>query len=518
MSGKVAPAGNGAARRGPGGKGKAAPDKDGVIVSVEEKVWTLRMGAKDPPCNVARFDEMWVGKGDGKRKVPRPPFDDPTVFSKPAYMYRVQEAEEHSEDEDYEGPGKFDAFDRPAFKRRPIKNRAIQWALEDSKDYSKGGGIKYLGDKTTQQMSRYATFKVDSERPQTIEVTPIDEWWHFKKAPRDAGKMMSVKEAEEAMKKQENFLGPLSLANKILGKKTLEAAAKEGGGSLRYKNLDREDTQVLQEAGVKLGSPEDGLDNLENGSGSEEDFGPEKGDVDSDAGGEDDDFGDEVRSDDEEEVGNDDANEGGGTLHQDDEDLNDSDDEHLTDDEHHELQKLSRSVNAEGEEEEDDYTVDGDPGRASPTAPALGAPPPAAPKATGVSSSPASAGGSGKRAASAMEDGGAAGAGAGGDAAGAAGAGGGGGGGSSSGSKRARKAQKKGAQEISQANVVATLKRYGGRLASEPLLRHFVAALKANGKKNPAALATLKEILKKVATKVDDAIDGTVWILKKHYS
>ena len=42
----------------------------------------------------------------------------------------------------------------------------------------------------------------------------------------------------------------------------------------------------------------------------------QKGDVDSDAGGEDDDFGDEVRSDDEEEVGNDDANEGGGTLHQ----------------------------------------------------------------------------------------------------------------------------------------------------------------------------------------------------------
>lgn len=42
----------------------------------------------------------------------------------------------------------------------------------------------------------------------------------------------------------------------------------------------------------------------------------QKGEVDSDAGGEDDDFGDEVRSDDEEEVGNDDANQGGGTLHQ----------------------------------------------------------------------------------------------------------------------------------------------------------------------------------------------------------
>lgn len=67
MSGKAAPAGKGAAPRGPGGK--APPSKDGVIVSVEEKVWTLRMGAKDPPCNVARFDEMWVGKGDSKRKV-----------------------------------------------------------------------------------------------------------------------------------------------------------------------------------------------------------------------------------------------------------------------------------------------------------------------------------------------------------------------------------------------------------------------------------------------------------------
>ncbi len=30
-------------------------------------------------------------------QVPRPPFDDPSVFSKPAYMYREQEAEEHSE-------------------------------------------------------------------------------------------------------------------------------------------------------------------------------------------------------------------------------------------------------------------------------------------------------------------------------------------------------------------------------------------------------------------------------------
>lgn len=67
MSGKAAATGKGAAARGPGKKGP--PNKDGVIVSVEEKVWTLRMGARDPPCNVARFEEMWVGKGDSKRKV-----------------------------------------------------------------------------------------------------------------------------------------------------------------------------------------------------------------------------------------------------------------------------------------------------------------------------------------------------------------------------------------------------------------------------------------------------------------
>ncbi|CAM9467200.1 unnamed protein product [Scytosiphon promiscuus] len=258
MSGKPAPGkpGAGGAR---GVARKGAPKKQGdVIVSVDEKVWTLRMGSRDPPSNVARFEEMWVGKGESKRKVTRPPFDDPSVFSKPAYMYREQEPEEHSEDEDYEGPGKFDAFDRPAFKRRTIKSRSIQWALEDRVDYSKGGGIKYLGDKITQQMSRYATFKVDPQRTQTIEVTPIEEWWQFKKAPRDEGKMMSVKEAEELMKKQDNFLGPLSLANKVLGQKSLEAA-REAGGSSRYGNLDREDTQVLKEAGVKLGGPEDGV-------------------------------------------------------------------------------------------------------------------------------------------------------------------------------------------------------------------------------------------------------------------
>lgn len=73
----------------------------------------------------------------------------------------------------------------------------------------------------TVQTSKYATFKVDDQRSKTIEVTPVDEWWQFKKAPRDDGKLMSVKEAEELMKKQENFMGPLSLANKVLGKNSL---------------------------------------------------------------------------------------------------------------------------------------------------------------------------------------------------------------------------------------------------------------------------------------------------------
>ncbi|CAM9286237.1 unnamed protein product [Pylaiella littoralis] len=550
MSGKTAVgagAGAGAGARRAAAK-KGLPKKnDDDIISVEETVWTLRMGARDPPCNVARFEEIWVGKGDNRRKVARPPFDDPSVFSKPAYMYREQEAEEHSEasagrkitsdgwlrfffcDEDYEGPSKFDAFDRPAFKRKSIKSRSIKWALEDSKDYSKGGGIKYLGDKITQQMSRYSTFKVDPDRTQTIEVTPMDEWWQFKKAVRDEGKMMSVKEAEELMKKQDGFLGSLSLANKVLGQRSLEAAATS-----RYGHLDREDTQVLKEAGVKLGGPEDGLglDGLGNRSGSDDDFGAEQdGGVDSEAGGEDDDFGDEVRSDDEEEVANDDANEGGGTLHQDDEDLNDSEDDgRLTDDEHHELQKLSRSVNAEGEEEEDDNAVNGDPVRASPTLSTAGHPAPDGGAAAGGGggggaggagdTSPAGAA-SGKRGASAMEEGGAAGqgAGAGGQAAAAAeassGGGSSGGGGSS---KRAKKGQKKGSLEINQANVVATLKRFGGRLASKALLKHFVAALKVDKKKNKGGLALLREILKKVATKVDDAMEGTVYVLKKHFS
>lgn len=63
-TGKPGPGGaRGASKKGP-------PKKQGdVIVSVEEKVWTLRMGSRDPPSNVARFEEIWVGKGDAKRKV-----------------------------------------------------------------------------------------------------------------------------------------------------------------------------------------------------------------------------------------------------------------------------------------------------------------------------------------------------------------------------------------------------------------------------------------------------------------
>ena len=73
----------------------------------------------------------------------------------------------------------------------------------------------------TVQSSKYAIFKVDDQRSKTIEVTPIEQWWHFKKARKGEGKAMTVKEAEELMKKQENFMGPLSLANRVLGKKSL---------------------------------------------------------------------------------------------------------------------------------------------------------------------------------------------------------------------------------------------------------------------------------------------------------
>lgn len=53
------------------GKAAAAGAMEGKdeILSIEETVWSLRLGARNPPCNVARFEEMWVGKGDSKRKV-----------------------------------------------------------------------------------------------------------------------------------------------------------------------------------------------------------------------------------------------------------------------------------------------------------------------------------------------------------------------------------------------------------------------------------------------------------------
>ena len=47
----------------------AAMSSEGEIISVEETVWTLRMGARNPPCNVAKFEEIQVNAADGKRKV-----------------------------------------------------------------------------------------------------------------------------------------------------------------------------------------------------------------------------------------------------------------------------------------------------------------------------------------------------------------------------------------------------------------------------------------------------------------
>lgn len=47
----------------------AAMSSEGEIVSVEETVWTLRMGSRNPPCNVAKFEEIQVNTADGKRRV-----------------------------------------------------------------------------------------------------------------------------------------------------------------------------------------------------------------------------------------------------------------------------------------------------------------------------------------------------------------------------------------------------------------------------------------------------------------
>ena len=47
----------------------AAQRGEDEIISVEETVWSLRLGARNPPCNIAKFEEVWVNTGDGKRKV-----------------------------------------------------------------------------------------------------------------------------------------------------------------------------------------------------------------------------------------------------------------------------------------------------------------------------------------------------------------------------------------------------------------------------------------------------------------
>lgn len=63
--GKAAGSGRGDSFSGGGAKGK-----DEVIL-VEEELWTLQLGARNPPCNVAKFEEVWVGKGEAQRKVCR---------------------------------------------------------------------------------------------------------------------------------------------------------------------------------------------------------------------------------------------------------------------------------------------------------------------------------------------------------------------------------------------------------------------------------------------------------------
>ncbi|CAN0406504.1 unnamed protein product, partial [Discosporangium mesarthrocarpum] len=146
------------------------------------------------------------------------------------------------------------------------------------------------------------------------KVTPVSEWWLFKRPPR-AEAAMTVKQAEELMKQQENFFGPLSLANRIIGGKDAAVGVRRKGGGGEGGNLDTEGTQVLKESGVRVGGPDED-EKSPKGGGESEDSGEEAEDLeDNDAGGQDDDFGDEVRSDDE-EVANDDANEGGGTLHE----------------------------------------------------------------------------------------------------------------------------------------------------------------------------------------------------------
>ena len=121
---------------------------------------------------------------------------------------------------------------------------------------------------------------------------------------------------------------------------------------------------------------------------------------------------------------------------------------------------------------QDEYTVGGDAGRASPTLPANGNP--AAPLDPEPGSTAASGGSGG-------ESGGVAGAKRGSSAIsgeGASGPGGSGAGnGEGNGVKRPKKMSKKAPQGVTQASVVATLKRYGGRLASKVRMRRAAAAI-----------------------------------------
>lgn len=51
------------------GAGSGTAKGGDEIISVEETVWSLQLGSRNPPCNVAKFEELWVGKDESKRKV-----------------------------------------------------------------------------------------------------------------------------------------------------------------------------------------------------------------------------------------------------------------------------------------------------------------------------------------------------------------------------------------------------------------------------------------------------------------
>lgn len=62
---------SGKPRLGPGGSGRGGAGAKGKdeIISVDEELWTLQLGARNPPCNVAKFDEVWLGKNGTKTKM-----------------------------------------------------------------------------------------------------------------------------------------------------------------------------------------------------------------------------------------------------------------------------------------------------------------------------------------------------------------------------------------------------------------------------------------------------------------